>query len=72
MSTNRMWLEHVDTGERVLLAKFFSDQWYAWGGVEGTLDTAFDNARVDGRVYRDGVPATVNTYRIVYDHGDAP
>ncbi len=37
------------------------------------MNAMFARAFDDGHVYRDGIPqSTVNTYRIVYEHGDAP
>ena len=34
MANNRMWLVHVPTGEKKLLAKHFGYQWVVWDGEE--------------------------------------
>lgn len=42
MADSRLYLEHIDTGKRVLIAKRFGASWIAWHGVEDKLDALFD------------------------------
>ena len=48
MANNRMWLVHVPTGRRVLLAKRFGGDWEVWeGGKQGSIAGALDRALKD-------------------------
>jgi hypothetical protein len=73
MANNRMILEHVDTGEQVVIAKFWPDRGWepCTPGLE-RLDEAFGAHHVNGRDYAeeqaDGTRLHEKCWRLVYEH----
>jgi hypothetical protein len=83
MADSRLYLEHVDTGERVLLAKRFGSTWRAWAptnpgseavGLPDSLDAFFERhaGQLFATVTDEGVDCGTRTFRLVYEDSERP